>query len=57
LIINFDCPPPITDSTIELAEWFFIKCLKPSTELETFGELHLAAFDSNSKCNFGLKPI
>ncbi|CAB3989604.1 Hypothetical predicted protein, partial [Paramuricea clavata] len=48
LIINFDCPPPITDNAIELAELFLFKCLKPSTELETFDELRLAAFDSNS---------
>ena len=48
LIINFDCPPLITDSAIEMAELFLVKCLKPSTELETFDELRLAAFDSNS---------
>jgi hypothetical protein len=47
LIINFDCPP-LTDSAIEMAELFLVKCLKPSTELETFDELRLAAFDSNS---------
>ncbi|CAB3981218.1 Hypothetical predicted protein [Paramuricea clavata] len=31
-----------------MAELFLVKCLKPSTELETFDELRLAAFDSNS---------
>ena len=47
-IINFDCPPPKTDSAIELAELFLVKCLKPSTDLETFEiEICLTTFDSN----------
>ena len=32
-----------------MAETFFVKCLKPTTDLETFDDLHhLAAFTSNA---------
>jgi hypothetical protein len=47
LIMNFDCAL-LEDTAIELAELFLVKCLKPITELETFDELRLAAFDSNA---------
>ena len=31
-----------------MAETFLVKCLKPSTDLETFDDLRLAAFNSNA---------
>ena len=46
-IINFNSQQ-LTDCTIELAELFLVKCLKLSTDFETFDELRLAAFDSNA---------
>ncbi|KAF3832797.1 hypothetical protein F7725_026462, partial [Dissostichus mawsoni] len=47
LILNFDCPQ-LTESAIQMAETFLVKCLKPSTDLETFDDLRIAAFDSNA---------
>ena len=47
LILNFDCQP-LTETAMEMAELFLVKCLKPSTDLETFDQLRLAAFDSNA---------
>ena len=46
LIQNFDCPQ-ITESTIQMAETFLVKCIKPSPDLLTFEDLRLAVFDSN----------
>ena len=47
LIQEFDCPQ-LTESAILMAETFLVKSLKPSTDLETFGDLRLAAFDRNA---------
>ena len=47
LIMNFNSRP-LTDRAIELAELFLVKCLKLSTDFETFDELRLAGFDSNA---------
>ena len=47
LIWNFDCPQ-LTENAIQMAETFLVQCLKPSTDLETFDDLRLAAFDSNA---------
>ena len=47
LLKNFDCPQ-LTDIAMQMAELFLVKCLKSSTQLETFNELRLAAFDTNS---------
>ncbi|KAI4829411.1 hypothetical protein KUCAC02_023452, partial [Chaenocephalus aceratus] len=47
LILNFDSPQ-LTENAIQLAETFLVKCLKPSTDLKTFDDLQLAAFDSNA---------
>ena len=46
LILNFNCPQ-LTESAIQMAERFLVKCLKPSTDMETFDDLRIAAFDSN----------
>ena len=52
LILKFDCPQ-LTESAIQMAETFLVKCIKPSTDLETFDDLRLAAYNSNSlKMNF-----
>src|SRR4029434_2738812 len=52
LILNFNCPQ-LTESAIQMAETFLVKCLKPSTDIETFEDLRIAAFDSNVlKMNF-----
>lgn len=47
LILNFDCSQ-LTESAIQIAETFLVKCFKPPTDLQTFDDLHLAAFDSNA---------
>ena len=47
LIQEFDCPQ-LTESAILMAETFLVKSLKPSTDLETFGDLRLAAFDRSA---------
>ena len=47
----------LTESMIQMAENFLVRCLKPTTDLETFDDLHLAAFNSNSlKMNFETIP-
>ena len=51
-ILNFDSPQLI-ESVVLMAETFLVKCLKPSTDLETFDDLRLAALNSNAlKMNF-----
>ena len=45
LILDFD-NPQLTESAVLMAETFLVKCLKPSTDLETFDDLRLAAFNS-----------
>lgn len=47
LIVNFGCPQ-LTELATQMAELFLVKCLKSSTELETFNELRVASFDTNS---------
>ncbi|CAM4618558.1 unnamed protein product [Leuciscus chuanchicus] len=37
LILNFNCPQ-LTESAMQMAETFLVKCLKPSTDMETFDE-------------------
>ena len=44
MILNFDSPH-LTDGAIQMAKSFLVKCLKPSTCLETFDELGVAEFD------------
>ena len=52
MILNFS-PPQLTESSIEMAETFLVKCLKPSTDLKTFDDMRLASFNSNAlKMNF-----
>ena len=46
-ILNFDSPQLI-EIAVLMAEMFLVKCLKPSMDLETFDDLHLAAFNSNA---------
>ena len=54
--MNFNCPQ-LTESAVQMAEAFLVKCLKPSTDLQTFDDLHLAAFDSNAlKMDFEKTP-
>ena len=47
LLANFNFPQ-LTDNTIQLAETFFVKCLKPSIQFETFDELRIDTFDNNA---------
>ena len=52
MILNFNSPQ-LTEGLIEMAETFLVKCLKPSTDLETFDDMRLASFNSNAlKVNF-----
>ena len=41
-------PPQLTENLIQMAETFLARCLKPVTDLETFDDLCLAAFNSNA---------
>ena len=47
LLDNFNSPQ-LTDNAIQLAETFLVKCLKPSTQFETFDELRIDTFDNNA---------
>ena len=47
LVLDFNSPQ-LTESSIQMAETFLVRCLKPTTDLETFDDLHLAAFNSNA---------
>ena len=47
LVLNFNSPQ-LTESSIQMAETFLVKCLKPTTDLETFDDLRLTAFNSNA---------
>ena len=40
--------PQLTESSIQMAEIFLVKCLKPATDLQTFDDLRLTAFNSNA---------
>ena len=56
LILNFDCPQ-LTESAIHMAETFLVKCLKPSTDMQSFDNLCLNAFDCNAlKMDFEKTP-
>jgi len=56
LIHNFDSSE-LTESMIQMAETFLVRCLKPTTDLETFDDLRLAAFNSNAlKMDFERTP-
>jgi len=47
LLLDLNSPRP-TESIIQMAEAFLVKCLKPKTDQETFDELRVAAFSSNA---------
>ena len=47
LILNFG-NPQLTERAIQMAETFLVKCIQPSTDLATFDDLRLAAFNSNA---------
>ena len=47
LVLTFNSPQ-LTESSIQMAETFLIKCLKPTTDLETFDDLRLAVFNRNA---------
>ena len=47
LVLDFNSPQ-LTESSIQMAETFLVKCLKPATDLQTFDDLRLAAFNSNA---------
>ncbi len=56
MILNFECSP-LTEDTIQMAETFLVKCLKPSTDKTTFDDLRLATFSSNAlKLDFEKTP-
>ena len=38
----------MTESMIQTPENYLVRCLKPTKDLETFDDLRLAAFNSNS---------
>jgi len=38
----------LTDDAVQIAELFLIQCLKPSTELDTFNDLRVDAFNRNA---------
>ena len=47
LLVHFNCSQ-LTDNATQSAELFLVKCLKPSTHLETFDKLRLDTFDNNA---------
>ena len=47
LIKNFN-NPQLTESAVQMAETSLVKCLKPATDLKTFDDLRLAAFNCNA---------
>ena len=56
LIHNFNTSE-LTESMIQMAETFLVKCLKPTTDLETFDDLCLTAFNGNAlKLDFKRTP-
>ena len=55
LIKDFDCPQ-LSESSIQMAETFLVKCLK-KTDLETFADLRFHAFASSAlKMDFERAP-
>ena len=47
LMLDFNSSQ-LTKSSLQMAETFLVKCLKPATDLQTFDDLRLAAFNSNA---------
>ena len=47
LLLDFNSPR-LTESIIQMAEAFLVKCLKPKTDLETFDDLRVTAFSSKA---------
>ncbi len=47
LLLNFNSPQ-LTECSIQMAETFLVKCLKSTTDLETFNDLRLDAFNNNA---------
>ena len=47
LVIGLNSPH-LTESSVQMAETFLVKCLKPTTDLKTFDDLRLTAFNSNA---------
>ena len=57
LIQNFN-NSELTESMMQMAENFLVRFLKPTKDLETFDNLRLAAFNSNSlKMDFETIPF
>ncbi len=57
LLLDLNSPRP-TESIIQMAETFLVKCLKPKMDQETFDELRVAAFSSNAlKLDFEKKLL
>ena len=48
ILISHFAGSQLTESTIQIAETFLVKCLKSSTNLETFDDLRLSEFENNS---------
>ena len=46
ILRNFDSPQ-LAESAIEMVETFFGQMLRPSTDMETFDDLRLTAFNNN----------
>ena len=56
LLLDFNSPR-LTEGIIQLAEVFLVKCLKPTTGVETFDDLRVTAFSSNAlKMDFEKTP-
>ena len=47
MVLDFNSPQ-LTEGSIQMAEIFLVRCVKPTTDLETFDDLCLAAFNSNA---------
>jgi hypothetical protein len=47
LIQNFDSPQ-LTEDAVTMAETFLVQCLKPSTDMQSFDDLRLSAYDCNA---------
>ena len=41
--------PQVAESSIQMVETFLVRCLKLAADLQTFDDLHLAAFNSNTR--------
>ena len=57
LIHNFNSSE-LTESLMQMAEAFLVRCLKPTIDLETFDILRLARFNGNAlKMDFERTPL